>query len=132
MGLGKSLQALMTIDFYHEELPCLIVCPSSLRFGWRDQALKWLGESGTGLIARCATGKDKLDPAAKVVVCSFDLLKTEKFRRAHDGERYRVVVVDESQFIKSAKSDRTKRVTEICDGAHRVMLLSGTPALNKA
>ncbi|CAD7923697.1 unnamed protein product, partial [Amoebophrya sp. A120] len=53
MGLGKSLQALMTIDYYAEDLPCLIVCPSSLRFGWRDQVQKWLGDAdGTGTIKR--------------------------------------------------------------------------------
>ena len=28
------------------------MCPSSLRFGWRDQVLKWLGEGGTGMIQK--------------------------------------------------------------------------------
>eukprot|EP00392_Amoebophrya_sp_AT5.2_P014644 g14805.t1 len=203
MGLGKSLQALMTIDFYAEELPCLIICPSSLRFGWRDQVLKWLGKEGTGTIERLTaageedanvntlapasglsndaaapgsdmagpeavpkkvargrrgksrrgkddataanlhlpsdsfvqvllSGKDELSPSARVIVVSFDLLRNPKFRRAHSNEPYKIVVVDESQFVKNEKSQRTKLVTEVCHLARRCLLLSGTPALNRA
>lgn len=47
MGLGKSLQALMTIRCYSAELPALIVCPSSLRFGWRDQVRNCGSSRGT-------------------------------------------------------------------------------------
>lgn len=32
MGLGKTIQALAIADYYRNEWPLLIVCPSSMRY----------------------------------------------------------------------------------------------------
>lgn len=51
MGLGKTVQALGTAFHYRNEVgvwPVLIVCPSSLRFVWKDEVEKWMEE---GMIA---------------------------------------------------------------------------------
>jgi len=42
MGLGKTVQALALAAIYHSEWPLAVVCPSSVRFTWREAALRWL------------------------------------------------------------------------------------------
>ncbi|CAK9101320.1 unnamed protein product, partial [Durusdinium trenchii] len=126
------------IEFYdmRAEWPLLVVAPSSLRFVWRDQAAQWLphlvGDDGQDVhVVR--NSKDKVCKSAKLVVCTYDLLRRcERLRRRSDGRDYLVVVVDESQSIKESTSQRTKVVVGICKAARRVVLLSGTPAVNRA
>ncbi|CAE7588107.1 ZRANB3 [Symbiodinium natans] len=136
MGLGKTLQALLLAAQYEAEWPLLVVAPSSLRFVWREQAAQWLphlvGAEG-GQVQVIRTGKDKVNKCARVVVATYDLLRrSESLRRRADGRDYLAVIVDESQSIKEASSQRTKVVVGICKAARRVFLLSGTPAVNRA
>ena len=44
MGLGKTIQALATAAAFKRagEWPLLVVCPSSMRFAWKDAALRWI------------------------------------------------------------------------------------------
>lgn len=42
MGLGKTIQALGIASAYRSEWPLLIVCPSSVRFSWKDSVIRWL------------------------------------------------------------------------------------------
>ncbi|CAJ1351969.1 unnamed protein product [Effrenium voratum] len=53
-------------------------------------------------------------------------------QEARTGRDYLAVIVDESQSIKESTSQRTKVVVGICKAARRVLLLSGTPAVNRA
>ena len=41
MGIGKTLQAIGILLLYMQDWPLLIICPSSLKFIWRDEILKW-------------------------------------------------------------------------------------------
>ncbi|KAK9841983.1 hypothetical protein WJX81_002729 [Elliptochloris bilobata] len=43
MGLGKTVQAIALMAAFHEEWPCLLVVPSSLREVWADALVEWLG-----------------------------------------------------------------------------------------
>lgn len=119
MGLGKSLQALLTINHYRAEWPALIVCPSSLRFGWRDQALLWLNQlkSSSGLgstststcehdteerigekdVQVLVKGSENVSADARLVIVSYDLLRTQaKFRKTNLGRSYQVQFVEHS------------------------------------
>ena len=42
MGIGKSVQSLACSLLFPECFPLLVICPSSLKHVWRDEALKWL------------------------------------------------------------------------------------------
>ena len=136
MGLGKTLQAIMLGYQYVSEWPLLIICPSSLRFVWREQLSRWLG----GLIdpARdvhvVTKGKDSVDPTAKIVIVPYILLEPNPHLhvRAKDKTAYRVVICDESHYIKDPNSKRSKAVLKILKKAKRMVLLSGTPSMNNA
>lgn len=42
MGLGKTIQAIATASAYLSEWPVLVVCPSSMRYVWSQEMLRWL------------------------------------------------------------------------------------------
>ncbi|AFZ81725.1 helicase family member protein [Theileria equi strain WA] len=127
MGLGKTLQALAISAFYSIDWPMMIVCPSSLRFQWRDQCIRWLPHLvDHGDIFLVKNGRNDIPLHAKVVIISYDLLtKNERFRH-----NYRVIVIDESHYLKNRLAKRTKQIVPLIRMAKRAILLSGTPALN--
>lgn len=135
MGLGKTLQALVLISMYKEDWPALVICPSSLRFVWREQAEKWLPElCGGDRVQVITKGKTDLQRDAALWVISYNLLADSrtgaKFLVRPGGEPHRIVVCDESHNIKEWKAQRTKAVVQVLQGASRAILLSGTPTRN--
>lgn len=42
MGVGKTIQAICIAYLYRRDWPLIVICPSSLRFNWRDEFLNWL------------------------------------------------------------------------------------------
>jgi SWI/SNF-related matrix-associated actin-dependent regulator 1 of chromatin subfamily A len=41
MGVGKTVEALAVAYLYQNEWPLLIICPSSLKYTWKEQILRW-------------------------------------------------------------------------------------------
>lgn len=129
MGLGKTMQALAVASYYVQDGPCLIVCPSSLRYGWLDHAVEhaqnWKREEITVL----KSGKDQWDPAqTKMLIITYGLLLQESvMQRLLAVQRFTTVILDESHYIKDGKSKRTKQCLRLCAQAHHRLLLSGTP-----
>eukprot|EP01053_Blabericola_migrator_P010178 Blabericola_migrator_1__10177@NODE_568_length_7541_cov_61_527562_g423_i0_p2_GENE_NODE_568_length_7541_cov_61_527562_g423_i0NODE_568_length_7541_cov_61_527562_g423_i0_p2_ORF_typecomplete_len871_score203_27SNF2_N/PF00176_23/1_5e44ResIII/PF04851_15/4_2e11ResIII/PF04851_15/41Helicase_C/PF00271_31/4_2e12DEAD/PF00270_29/3_2e06DEAD/PF00270_29/6_4e03ERCC3_RAD25_C/PF16203_5/0_00015Flavi_DEAD/PF07652_14/0_01Flavi_DEAD/PF07652_14/1_1e04DEAD_2/PF06733_15/2_2DEAD_2/PF06733_15/1_4e02TniB/PF05621_11/0_27_NODE_ len=130
MGLGKTLQALAIVSIYRSEWPCLIVCPSSIRFQWKDQAARWLRHCFDDIdeeLVVVRTGKTKISNKARMIVISYELLV--KMTSLHHG--IKVIVCDESHYLKSATAKRSQVIVPMIQAASRSLLLSGTPALNK-
>jgi SNF2 family DNA or RNA helicase len=42
MGVGKTIQAISTAYLYKNDWPLLVITPSSLKFQWKDEILKWI------------------------------------------------------------------------------------------
>ena len=136
MGLGKTLQAIMIAYQYHTEWPVLVVCPSSIRFVWREQLKRWLG----GLIDPdkdvevVTKGKDVPKSTSKIVIVPYVLLEPNPHLQVRSGDKgaYNVVICDESHYMKDPSSKRSKAVQKILKKAKRMILLSGTPSMNNA
>jgi SWI/SNF-related matrix-associated actin-dependent regulator 1 of chromatin subfamily A len=136
MGLGKTLQAIMIAYEYKAEWPVLIVCPSSIRFVWREQLSRWLGglidpHSDVQVITK---GKEAPRKEAKIVIVPYILLEPNEHlrQRTVDKGPYKVVICDESHYMKDPSSKRSKAVQKILKTAKRIVLLSGTPSMNNA
>eukprot|EP01054_Gregarina_sp_Poly1_P002436 Gregarina_sp_Poly_1__2435@NODE_1655_length_3619_cov_47_485079_g1089_i0_p1_GENE_NODE_1655_length_3619_cov_47_485079_g1089_i0NODE_1655_length_3619_cov_47_485079_g1089_i0_p1_ORF_typecomplete_len904_score148_80SNF2_N/PF00176_23/2_3e45ResIII/PF04851_15/2_9e12ResIII/PF04851_15/1_1e03Helicase_C/PF00271_31/7_7e12DEAD/PF00270_29/1_3e05ERCC3_RAD25_C/PF16203_5/3e03ERCC3_RAD25_C/PF16203_5/7_1e05Flavi_DEAD/PF07652_14/0_0029Flavi_DEAD/PF07652_14/1_1e04DEAD_2/PF06733_15/1_9DEAD_2/PF06733_15/57Herpes_ori_bp/PF0 len=130
MGLGKTLQALAILSIYQKEWPCLVVCPSSIRFQWKDQAQRWLRHCFCEIdeeLFIVRNGKTKITNKAKMIIISYELLT--KMTSLHHG--IKVIVCDESHYLKSATAKRSQIIVPMLQSATRAILLSGTPALNK-
>jgi SWI/SNF-related matrix-associated actin-dependent regulator of chromatin subfamily A-like protein 1 len=134
MGLGKTRQALVIAASFKEEWPILVVVPSALRYVWRDQALLWLpNHVQASQIQIVEKSKEAPAPTAQIVIVSYNLLVlNEQLHRTVGGTPYKVVIGDESHFIKSVVAKRTKAFLDIAWQASRCLLLSGTPLVNSA
>ncbi|XP_006867857.1 PREDICTED: SWI/SNF-related matrix-associated actin-dependent regulator of chromatin subfamily A-like protein 1 [Chrysochloris asiatica] len=127
MGLGKTIQAICIAAFYRKEWPLLVVVPSSVRFTWEQAFLRWLPSLSPDRINVVVTGKDCLT-AGLVNIVSFDLLsKLEKQIKTP----FKVVIIDESHFLKNIKTARCRAAMPILKVAKRAILLSGTPAMSR-
>ncbi|KAL2775057.1 SWI/SNF-related matrix-associated actin-dependent regulator of chromatin subfamily A-like protein 1, partial [Daubentonia madagascariensis] len=129
MGLGKTIQAICIAAFYRKEWPLLVVVPSSVRFTWEQAFLRWLPSLSPEDVNVVVTGKDHLR-AGLVNIVSFDLLsKLEKQLKLKTP--FKVVIIDESHFLKNSKTARCRAALPLLKVAKRVILLSGTPATSR-
>ncbi|KAE8581484.1 hypothetical protein XENTR_v10024805 [Xenopus tropicalis] len=134
MGLGKTLQAIAVAYYYRNEWPLLIVVPSSLRYPWIEEMEKWIPElcpeDITVIENKTDVGRMS---ACKVTVLGYGLLTTDAqtLIDALYKQHFRVVLVDESHYMKSRNASRSKLLLPIVQKAARALLLTGTPALGR-
>uniref|UniRef100_A0A8C5CV90 Zinc finger, RAN-binding domain containing 3 n=1 Tax=Gadus morhua TaxID=8049 RepID=A0A8C5CV90_GADMO len=129
MGLGKTIQAIAAAYAYRAEWPLLVVVPSSLRYPWVEELERWLPELQPGDINLV----ESRSHTAKVTVLGYGLLTSDArpLLEALGRQRFSVVVVDESHYMKTRNAARTKILAPIVQSAKRAFLLTGTPALGR-
>ena len=66
-------------------------------------------------------------PESKVAVVSYPLLVNPSIRAQVEAAKFRVVVADESHYLKDPKAKRTQALAPVLRRALRCVLLSGTP-----
>ncbi|XP_060991047.1 DNA annealing helicase and endonuclease ZRANB3 isoform X2 [Dama dama] len=134
MGLGKTVQAIGIAYFYKEEWPLLVVVPSSLRYPWTEEIEKWIPELSPEEInvIQNKTDVGRIS-TSKVTVLSYGLLTTdaETLIDALNNQNFKVVIVDESHYMKSRSATRSRILLPIVQKAKRAILLTGTPALGR-
>lgn len=121
MGLGKTRQALAFIA-HCQPRKTLIICPSYLRYHWQHAVANLLHLSDIQLVKK---GSETLE--AGVCIVSYDMLHK---LRIPPGV-FEIVVCDESHYVKSRKTKRTKACTPLVKAARFAMLMTGTPVLNR-
>ncbi|XP_074255847.1 DNA annealing helicase and endonuclease ZRANB3 isoform X2 [Saimiri boliviensis] len=134
MGLGKTIQAIAVAYFYKEEWPLLIVVPSSLRYPWTEEIEKWIPELSPEEINVIQNKTDvRRISTSKVTVLGYGLLTTdaETLIDALNNQKFKVVIVDESHYMKSRNATRSKILLPVVQKARRAILLTGTPALGR-
>lgn len=72
MGVGKTIQAIGLCSLYKENWPVMIICPTSLKFNWNAELLKWLGGDGLNKqnIQIISSKKDALYKVSKFIISS--------------------------------------------------------------
>ena len=134
MGLGKTIQALLTMNM-RTDVEALIVCPSILKYNWLKEARKSLiGE----LLAFVYEGKKiryykaTLTPHKKKTILhiiNYDILS--KFKKRLSEINYNFFVADECHNIKNISAKRTKVSQELAKKARYKIFITGTPIYNK-
>ncbi len=131
MGLGKTVQTLALLQKAKEKdakMPSLVICPTTVVFNWEKEIdkfapnLKYLNLTGV-------LRKDKFKDISKydVVITSYALVRRDI--EVLEKEKFRYVILDESQNIKNAQSQTSKACKKL-NAVHR-LALSGTPIENK-
>lgn len=126
MGLGKTLQGIGIAHHYRDEWPLLIICPSSVRMSWASEIVKWLEipPEDIGVILTSSQSVNNL-----INIISYDL--AHRMIDQIESREFKVLVIDESHYLKSRAAKRTKAIDRLVSRASRVILLSGTPALSR-
>ncbi|KAF0311821.1 SWI/SNF-related matrix-associated actin-dependent regulator of chromatin subfamily A-like protein 1 [Amphibalanus amphitrite] len=127
MGLGKTIQAIGIASHFHD-WPLLVVCPSSMRYQWRNEFLRFLPSQHPSTIMVMDSSKD-FTTEARVLIVSYDLLSRCSKQLRDVG--FRSVIMDESHNLKNPKAARTRAALPLLRAARRALLLSGTPALSR-
>ncbi|XP_074885026.1 DNA annealing helicase and endonuclease ZRANB3 isoform X3 [Buteo buteo] len=134
MGLGKTIQAIAVSYYYKNEWPLLIVVPSSLRYPWVDEMEKWIPELSPDDISiiqnKTDTGRIS---TSKVTILGYGLLTSDAQTLVDTlyRQNFKVVVIDESHYMKSRNATRSKILLPVVQKALRAILLTGTPALGR-
>ena len=142
MGLGKTVQGIaLALQYRVEDWPCLVICPSSLRFNWKAMFEAWAGDVEVDVTVLMSTKASEVPALAAagaaarrraVVVATYDMLsRGEQVLRALLAAGFNCVVLDESHCIKNASSNRTRGALQLLAQSRRRVLLSGTPALSR-
>jgi len=124
VGLGKTICAL-TIGVQTES-KMLIVCPSYLRFTWKNEIDKWFPHLKAEIYS---TKKQIKKPVGDVVIVSYGILEhCECLFEWAD-----LVIADECQNLKSMQAKRTEAFHRLIyeNNIKRLLLLTGTPILNR-
>lgn len=131
MGLGKTAQTLAHLLLEKEagrlDRPALVVLPTSLIFNWRNEAARFTPElsvlslHGAERKARFAEIDDH-----DVVLTTYPLLWRDA--EALTRHRYHLLILDEAQTVKNARSRSAEAVRRI--EARHCLCLTGTPLEN--
>ena len=131
MGLGKTLQTLAHIQCEKEagrlDRPVLIIAPLSLMGNWRREAARFTPALRVSVIQ----GQNRHRAAARmggcdIVITPYSLLQRDRVHWLQ--QHWHLVVLDEAQHIKNARSQAARVVGEL--QTRQRLCLSGTPIEN--
>jgi SWI/SNF-related matrix-associated actin-dependent regulator 1 of chromatin subfamily A len=130
MGVGKTIQAIGISGVFKENWPVLIICPSSLKYNWRDEISNWLKDIvAPDEIQMIKKSKDSFKKDCKFFIISYDL--SIRMADKIEEKNFQFAIADEAHYLKSRDSKRSKLMVPILQKCKRVLLLSGTPILAK-
>lgn len=127
MGLGKTLQALYWILKTPKHRPVVVVCPASLKWTWQAEALLHFNIRADVIDGRWCRGRQI--PSGDVLIINYDILGS--WLRKLLPLRPLTVIIDECQFIKSMRAQRTRWTLRLAQLASSVVAMSGTPLVNR-
>ena len=145
-GLGKTLQSIGIVDTAGA-YPCLVICPSSLKINWQREFEKFTDKSALVLDNAVRTTWPYLLSMGmhQVAVVNYESLrkyfvwdiKGGKFFRLKDVvfcpqiRMFKSVIIDESHRVKDPSAQQTIFTKGITTGKEWIILLSGTPVVNR-
>ncbi|XP_048129266.1 SWI/SNF-related matrix-associated actin-dependent regulator of chromatin subfamily A-like protein 1 isoform X1 [Rhodamnia argentea] len=144
MGLGKTLQAIAVAACVRDSWPVLVLTPSSLRLHWATMIQQWLNipssdilvllsqcggsnRSGFRIVSSNTKSSVHLDGLFNII--SYDVVP--KLQNLLMSSDFKLVIADESHFLKNAQAKRTTASLPVIKKAQYAILLSGTPALSR-
>lgn len=126
-GLGKTFQTLYAC--VPQDWKTLIVCPSYLKYNWYEELIPFLKILSLEDEVQVINSTTKKFENKRFTIINYELLK-KNVEHLLLGE-FDLIIIDESQYIKNEKSERTVFTLNISKVIPRVWLLTGTPKSNK-
>ncbi len=122
LGLGKTLQALATIETL-AAYPALVLCPAALSRTWLRESQRWLPQGKT-IVALEAPSESV--PLVDVLIVSYE--QVARHQQLLSERTFEAIVADESHLLKNREAQRTRAALEIADKVENLRLcLSAKP-----
>lgn len=146
-GLGKTLQSIGVADTAGA-YPCLVICPSSLKINWQREFEKFANVKALVLDNSVLTTWPYLLQMGmfQVAIVNYESLRKYFVLDIH-GKRgafrlkdvvfspsiklFKSIIIDESHRVKDPSAQQTIFTKGIATGKPYVILLSGTPVVNR-
>ena len=131
MGLGKTLQVITLLqklkneNVVNEKTPAVIVVPTALLFNWTKEIEHFAPQLSSSIFH--GTARNLSSCKTDVVLTTYGVSRTDKDKLKK--LKPSVLVIDEAQNIKNAKTEQTKAVKSIA--APIKIAMSGTPVENR-
>ena len=145
-GLGKTLQSIGIVDTANA-YPCLVICPSSLKINWQREFEKFTDKSALVLDNSVRTTWPYLLKMGMhhVAIVNYESLRKYFAWDIKGGKSFRLkdvvfcpqirmfrsVIIDESHRVKDPSAQQTIFTKGITTGKEWIILLSGTPVVNR-
>lgn len=130
MGLGKTVQAIAACEILARTVGVervLVVCPTSLKYQWKQEIERFCGRSATVVEGTLAKRADLYAGDAFYKITNYEVVHRDlNAIGAWDPE---VVILDEAQRIKNWKTRRAQSVKRL-DSKYAIVL-TGTPLENR-
>jgi SNF2 family DNA or RNA helicase len=123
MGLGKTVVGMGVTAALN--VPTLVVTTASMKYKWRNEFAEWVPDAHVRVLEG-----GNVEPLydEDVIIINYDLLvKWAEVILAWEPE---LIIFDESHYLKSEDSLRTKAATAISISTEYLLLMSGTPIVN--
>lgn len=118
----------------------LIVCPKIVMENWKREFAMYSKISPSDVVVLSGTGEQRLykfikavgeiNLTPKIFIVNFEGLQIDKLYKLLTGYVPEILIVDESQRVKSHSSVRAKKLMYIADTTKHNYILTGTPVLN--
>jgi SNF2 family DNA or RNA helicase len=142
-GLGKTVESASLLRLHPEKLlPCVIVCPATVKLQWMWEIHRICAKTGENGGARdkqfltqvISSGKERAMPGFQIYVVTYDILKHDDLFEYLPANSVKTLIIDECQKIKNHLSDRAKAVQRLVrdQNIEHIIPMSGTPISNNA
>jgi len=134
MGLGKTIQAIAAAELLARHFgvaKVLVICPTSLKYQWQSEILRFTGRSGENVARVIGGGRATrtqqyaIDDFCKIT--NYEKLKTDLDLIAAWAPE--LVIVDEAQRVKNWNTIAARALKRV-DSTYAIVL-TGTPLENK-
>lgn len=126
LGLGKTIQVIGAMNITCPR-KVVIACPGTLTYNWKKEIEKW---SIHDYKIQVITSKKYIDTGADIYIVSYGMTISDKLKWMHKI-KCDLLIGDESHELKSRSAKRSKMFKKISKGASKIILITGTPALNR-
>lgn len=125
MGLGKTLQVLGWLGLNPKARPAVVVCPAVAKYVWQDQI-----HQHTHMGCQILHGRSPFPTiGSRILIVNYEIV--HYWEEALLALRPKVLILDESHFVKTRGIKRTKTCKRLASVAKHVIGMSGTPIINR-
>ncbi|MBE6199779.1 MAG: DEAD/DEAH box helicase [Rikenellaceae bacterium] len=146
-GLGKTLQSIGIVDTANA-YPCLVICPSSLKINWQREWEKFTDKKALVLDNGNRTTWSYLLQMKMyhTAIVNYESLRKYFVWDIQGGKKsfslkdvvfcpqikmFKSIIIDESHRVKDVSAQQTIFTKGIASGKEYIILLSGTPVVNR-